>query len=323
MLPLSPRMAGWPTRVVTASCLAVLLPVPAGARQDAPREAAHHAAAHSTAQHGASGHGASGHGTATHDPHHAAGHPTAGHNAGAHGTAHGATAHGAPAHATPHGAPHGAHHPAVARPAAPVPAPAVPVPVPTPPPVPPPPQKGSNSGLPIPRFAALRADTVNLRSGPGTRYPIQWVYKRKDLPVQVEREFDVWRLVDFSDGTKGWVNQAVLVGTRTFLLLDAAGGTAAGGAPGTSDGVPDGAAAATPAGTAAGTGTMPAGTLAMRARPDDAADVVAMVKPGVVGRIRACAAGSGWCRVSIRDYTGWLPRRALWGLLPDETISPP
>ena len=40
--------------------------------------------------------------------------------------------------------------------------------------------KGSATGLPLPRFAALRSDEVNLRAGPGTGYPIDWVYKRRD-----------------------------------------------------------------------------------------------------------------------------------------------
>ena len=60
---------------------------------------------------------------------------------------------------------------------------------------PPEPPKGTATGLPLPRFAALRSDEVNMRAGPGTRYPIDWVYKRRELPVEIQREFEVWRLV--------------------------------------------------------------------------------------------------------------------------------
>ena len=94
----------------------------------------------------------------------------------------------------------------------PAPAPAV-VPVP-----PAEPAKGTNTGLPLPRFASLKTDEVNLRTGPGTRYPIDWVYKRRDLPVQIEREFEVWRLIADSEGVKGWVHQATLTGRRSFVL---------------------------------------------------------------------------------------------------------
>ncbi len=92
------------------------------------------------------------------------------------------------------------------------------------------PAKGSNTGLPLPRFASLKTDEVNLRTGPGLRYPIEWVYKRRDLPVEIQREFEVWRLVADQEGVKGWVHQATLVGRRTFVVVgggaDHAGGRA-------------------------------------------------------------------------------------------------
>ena len=43
---------------------------------------------------------------------------------------------------------------------------------------------GSGEAM-LPRFAVLHADKVNLRAGPGDRYPIQWVYLRKDWPVEI------------------------------------------------------------------------------------------------------------------------------------------
>ncbi len=197
----------------------------------------------------------------------------------------------------------------------PSPAPPVPVAVPAAPAAPAVAPTGSNTGLPLPRFASLRADAVNLRGGPGTRYPIQWVYKRRDLPVKIEREFDVWRLVEDPDGVKGWVHQATLVGSRSFVIL---GGTEASTGPDSPPpAAPAAAASVLPAGAAA-----PPGSQLLRAAPQPDAPVVAVLKPGVIGRLRLCAAGSGWCRVSVRDYSGWLPRAALWGLLPNETIQP-
>ena len=46
------------------------------------------------------------------------------------------------------------------------------------------------SGLPLPRFVTLRATEVNLRTGPGVRYPIEWAFTRKGLPVEVFGEFE-------------------------------------------------------------------------------------------------------------------------------------
>lgn len=156
-------------------------------------------------------------------------------------------------------------------------------------PAPPPaePDKGSNTGLPLPRWSALRTEEVNLRTGPGTRYPIDWVYKRRDLPVKVEREFDVWRLVALPDGTKGWVSGATLVTHRTFSVVGAAA----------------------------------APERAMRAAASEEAAVVARLKPGVIGRIRACEVGAAWCQVQVGEYRGWLRRDAFWGTDPGEAVQ--
>ena len=34
----------------------------------------------------------------------------------------------------------------------------------------------SESGLALPRMVSLRSNLINARSGPGARYPIEWVY---------------------------------------------------------------------------------------------------------------------------------------------------
>lgn len=146
------------------------------------------------------------------------------------------------------------------------------------------PSKGSVTGLPVPRFAALRADDVNLRAGPGRRYPIEWLYKRRGMPVEIEREFEVWRLVTAPDGMKGWVHEATLVGRRDFIV----------------------------------TGV----DRTLRDKPTETARAVAVLKPGVVGRIHACAAGAAWCNVQVGQYRGFLPRDAFWGTLPNETVAP-
>jgi SH3-like domain-containing protein len=172
-----------------------------------------------------------------------------------------------------------AAHPAAAP--APAPVPATP-PAPAPPPAAPEPAKGS-TGLPLPRFASLKTDEVNLRKGPGLRYPIAWVYKRRDLPVEIEREFEVWRLISDQEGVKGWVHQATLVGRRTFVVTG--------------------------------------GEQTMRSDPQDTAAAVARLKPGVIGRLRACEAKADWCQVQVADYRGWLRRNAFWGIYPGEAVQ--
>jgi SH3-like domain-containing protein len=191
---------------------------------------------------------------------------------------------------TPVVPPHGPTHPT--KPAG---KPAVAAPALPPPPAPeetkgpaaeklPDPEKPEGVPSRLPRFASLRSDDVNMRAGPGTRYRIDWVYKRRDLPVEIEREFDVWRWVRDADGIQGWVHQATLMGRRSFIVQKA--------------------------------------DATLRSDASDTAAAVATLKPGVIGRIRGCAAGSDWCEVQTGSYRGYLRRETFWGLLPGETINP-
>ncbi len=144
---------------------------------------------------------------------------------------------------------------------------------------------GTNTGLHLPRFASLKSDEVNMRSGPGERYPVLWEYQRRDLPVKIEREFDVWRLVEDMDGIKGWVHQATLTGRRDFVIT------------GTAD-------------------------VIVRSQANDTSEAVAVLKPGVIGRIKSCDASSPWCAVEVQSYQGFLKRTEFYGLLDGETIAP-
>lgn len=145
------------------------------------------------------------------------------------------------------------------------------------------PNKGTVTGQDLPRWASLRADEVNLRVGPGTNFQIEWVYHRRDLPVKIEREYEVWRQVEDMDGIKGWVHQATLAGRRSFVIKDIERN--------------------------------------LRSAPDDSASIVARLKPGVVGRIRGCAANVDWCEVQTGDYRGFLKREEFWGTFPGEAVN--
>lgn len=165
--------------------------------------------------------------------------------------------------------------------------PAVETPLPASPPKPevakPDPNKGTVTGAPVPRWATFRADEVNLRTGPGTRYPIEWLYHRRDLPVKIQREFEVWRLIEDQDGVKGWVHQATLTGRRGFVVKTA--------------------------------------DQTLRKSASDDGNPVALLKVGVVGRIRACDAKASWCDVEAGGYRGWIRRDKIWGIFADEAIN--
>ncbi len=145
--------------------------------------------------------------------------------------------------------------------------------------------QGTVTGLHLPRYASLKTGDVNMRTGPGARYPVVWTYKRFELPVRIEREFDIWRLVEDMDGIKGWVHQATITGRRTFVVTGADPRT-------------------------------------MRAEARDDAAAVAILKPGVVGRIKSCDANAAWCQVQVGDYRGWLARADFWGSDAGEAVAP-
>lgn len=180
-----------------------------------------------------------------------------------------------------------------ATPAAPVAAP-LPMPPPEPPPAPPAADPAAPAPAPVgkpgvvppklPRYESLRSAQVNLRSGPDTRQPIEWVYKRTDLPVEIEREVENWRAIRDADGIRGWISKSNLTERRNFIIRG--------------------------------------GDATMRDKPDDKASPVAILQTGVIGRIRSCGKDTDWCQVQIPGHSGYLRRAQFWGTLPNEEIEP-
>ncbi|MFQ5971661.1 MAG: SH3 domain-containing protein [Alphaproteobacteria bacterium] len=74
------------------------------------------------------------------------------------------------------------------------------------------------SGLAVPRFVSVRADEVNVRTGPGVRYPIDWVFVRRDMPVEIVGEYGAWRQIRDWQGTSGWVHVSMLSSKRTIIV---------------------------------------------------------------------------------------------------------
>jgi SH3-like domain-containing protein len=144
------------------------------------------------------------------------------------------------------------------------------------------PSVGRSTGLPVPRFASLKSDKVNLRRGPGLRYPIDWVYHRIHLPVLIIQEAYGWRQIRTIDHQQGWVHSALLSGTRSFAVVGR-------------------------------------GATIHRA-PNSESSRVAHLEPGVIGRLLDCPATSDWCRCEASDYDGYIKRSDIWGTLPGEPV---
>ena len=68
----------------------------------------------------------------------------------------------------------------------------------------------AQTGLPMPRFVSLKSEKVNLRHGPGKRYPINWILVYKHMPVEIIAEFKDWRKVREWQGSVGWIKKTQL-----------------------------------------------------------------------------------------------------------------
>lgn len=143
-------------------------------------------------------------------------------------------------------------------------------------------QAAERSGLPIPRFVSLKADEANVRTGPGTRYPIQWVYRRNGIPLEVIEEFDLWRKIRDSEGASGWVHKTMLDGNRTVTIKGKEART-------------------------------------LRAEPEDKARAILKAEPSVIASVMECE--PKWCRIQLSGRKGWIEKKHLWGIYPDEIFD--
>ena len=136
-------------------------------------------------------------------------------------------------------------------------------------------------GARLPRFVSLRSDLVNMRVGPGENYPVEWVLTRKEMPVEIVKEFENWRMIRDWQGTEGWVHERMLTGKRAVVIKG--------------------------------------GIRTLHRQPDPASPAVARAQPGVIAKLLECR--GEWCRIDAADHAGWVQRGDLWGVYPDEIVQ--
>lgn len=80
----------------------------------------------------------------------------------------------------------------------------------------------THSKLPVPRFVSLKASEAYGRSGPSEGHPIQWVYRRAGLPLQIIAETPNWRRVRDPEGEEVWMHRSLLSGRRALWAVNPA-----------------------------------------------------------------------------------------------------
>lgn len=137
------------------------------------------------------------------------------------------------------------------------------------------------SGLPIPRYVSLKSDDVNVRVGPGKRYPIRWSYHRAKFPVEIIEEFAHWRRIRDYEGATGWVHKSVLDGRRTALILDK--------------------------------------QQTLYSAPSADSSPAMRAEPLVIVSLKECK--PDWCKVEIQNHKAWIRKADIWGVSREEVFG--
>ena len=141
--------------------------------------------------------------------------------------------------------------------------------------------RGPVTNLPLPRYVSLKASEGNVRRGPSLTHRIDWVFTRKDVPLEITAEHGHWRRVRDRDGVGGWIHYSLLSGVRTVIVEH--------------------------------------DMLELLSQPTEPSMVMARLEMGVIARVMEC--NRDWCRLSAAGYRGWAPKARLWGVRPDETLN--
>jgi len=144
------------------------------------------------------------------------------------------------------------------------------------------------ASLPLPRYASLRSNLVNSRSGPGRRYPIEWVYTQKKAPVEIEQSYEyqkeLWYKIRDWENSESWVHHSMISKNRTAKVVT----------PGENN---------------------------IYAKPNYESEVIAKVEAEVVGDIVKCPKNSEFCLLNFTSIEGWMPKKDLFGMYDDEEIK--
>ncbi|MDI1294571.1 MAG: SH3 domain-containing protein, partial [bacterium] len=119
----------------------------------------------------------------------------------------------------------------------------------------------------------IAQDEARMRVGPSLDYPSNWIYRRRDLPLKVIQVLGLWRKVEDSEGTQGWMHVRLLSDTPTGIVK-------------------------TP-------------VAPMRQSANAGARALFRAEKGVVGRLSSCS--GGWCSFDVKGQRGFVKTSDVWG----------
>ena len=143
-------------------------------------------------------------------------------------------------------------------------------------------KKGPVTNLELPRFVSLKSNDANLRVGPSINYPIELKYIKKNLPLEIIDEFDVWRKTKDHEGNIGWLHKSLIKGDRYVLIKN--------------------------------TGLV---DKKIYNRPNG--KLIGLIQQNNILKLKKCLLD--WCYVFSKDIKGWVLKNDIWGVYKKEIYN--
>tara|TARA_B100001113_G_scaffold239636_1_gene197056 strand:- start:51 stop:629 length:579 start_codon:yes stop_codon:yes gene_type:complete len=141
--------------------------------------------------------------------------------------------------------------------------------------------KGSETGLDLPRYVSLKSNESNIRVGPSKNYPISIKYITKDYPLKITDEYGDWRkIIDFQNNT-GWVHKSLIKGERHGIIIGS--------------------------------------NNKIDAYNTVKGKVIGKIDTGVVVKLSKCKIN--WCLIIKGENKGWVKKKHIWGVKKNEEFN--
>jgi SH3-like domain-containing protein len=125
-------------------------------------------------------------------------------------------------------------------------------------------------------FASLRSNETNIRSGPGSNYPIKFTFKLRNLPVRIVSEYDNWCEIEDYEGSRGWVAQNLITKKRHLMTFSKKN------------------------------------IIDIHIKKNETSKVIFHLENYVIGEYLKCE--EYWCALKINDEKGWILSSDLYGV---------
>ena len=129
------------------------------------------------------------------------------------------------------------------------------------------------------RFSSIKSNEANARIGPGLNYPILWVFVAKNEPLAIIKESSEWREIMDVSGSKGWIHSSILSPKRYVIISGKK-------------------------------------LQKIHVFNTEKSRILALVEPDVRCLLKSIS--RQLCKVTCDEYTGWIKKDQLWGLMEDE-----